>query len=499
MAIIKEQELTEFAFQLLGGGAYNIGLHGISEEALARTGDISMEKALEDIMLNGLLIHSGRSINGTVYSCGRIDSKEDIVNVNDNLRGYRYGDSNCNVIVAIPVVIENAVGGDSIYIGKTNLDNEFGLKMSTTGYEVSSLADIAVVFDEKDKKRIPSEFVLGYYEILNDGTVDFFINPRHVSYNDGKVTDYIYRKVNRNVDIALLDSIELKEILSKKELSEKDREILNRFFDRYKNVTGSTLTRLIPILETIKQRLNEHKIEKVTREDIASLNVNTAKRIDYKSLYEGLEGEDLFFRELHILDNMRVEAFRDDDGKLLIHSEVPGESEEFLRLLNDRGFIDRLFKYGSSLQIKRVALLMTEATKDDLLLEEDIYLKMFKYSYYALEDYNIKGLLTRDMLVKAAETSNFNIDTLYKLPEEYSDDYELICKFIDGSNKDNFGFYVDYGESNLAYSSISREIRCNPDFWDKLNNKIREINEDGGSIPYFDKEKELELARGRRF
>ena len=500
MAVINKNEFTKYVYNLLDGQNYNIGLHGVSK---TRSNDITGKTdsdTCEDILNNGLTIYSGRSINGTVYSCGRIDSEDDIKNVNDNLKGYIYNDSDYYVVVAIPTVVTNSMG-ESIYIGKTNLDNRFKNKMDSTGYEISSIADTAILTDiSLSGSKVPSEFILGYYKRLPDGNVDFVENPNHMSKKGNVVPYGLFKEINSNIDYALMGSKELKELLSKEYLNEEDIKALEIFYNKYANLietmNNSVSKKLIPVLETINQRLNESKIKKVSIEYIDSLN-KEEKKIDYSKFYEGLEGEELFKKEIEVIYDMRVDYFYDDDGKLIVHSDVPGEAEEFLRLFNDRGFVDRVFKYGSSFEIRNMALSMVSVTNGEILKDPNVYLNIIKYSYYALEPLNDRGLLTRDMLVNVAETSSFNQDTLYKLPEEYSEDYELICKFIDNSNEDNFGFYTPYGESNLAYPTIGNDVRSNPEFYDKLNNKIKEINEKGRNLPYFDKEKEINLVKGR--
>ena len=173
MAVINKNEFTKYVYNLLDGQNYNIGLHGVSK---TRSNDITGKTdsdTCEDILNDGLTIYSGRSINGTVYSCGRIDSEDDIKNVNDNLKGYIYNDSDYYVVVAIPTVVTNSMG-ESIYIGKTNLDNRFKNKMDSTGYEISSIADTAILTDiSLSGSKVPSEFILGYYKRLPDGNVDF--------------------------------------------------------------------------------------------------------------------------------------------------------------------------------------------------------------------------------------------------------------------------------------------------------------------------------------
>ena len=501
MARYSKNDFVKMIYAKLNGGSYSVGLHGVAKERCKDITGKEDSEAVIDILENGLTIYSSRSINGTVYPCGRIDDKEDLKEVVDNLKGYNYNDSEYYVLVAIPTVIKDSKG-HSIYVGKPNLNSEYKKYFNTTGYEVTSLADSVVLTDIKNgNQKISNEFILGVYKKLPDGSVEFIENPNHVSKRGGKVSDELFEIIDNNLLPALINIDELATLLTKEELTEDDIKNLKVFYDKFNEVIKNTISdvsiKLAPILETIKQRLNESKIVKPTTEDINIL-LKEEERKDYSKIYEGLEGEELFRKELEVIYDMKVDYFHTESGKLIVHSDVPGEAEEFMRLFNDRGFIDRVFKYGNSFEIRNMALSMLDVTGDDILKDEDIYLKLFKYSYYALENYNERKLLTRDMLVKCAETSSFNQDTLYKLPEEYSEDYDLIVKFIENSNFDNFGFYTPYGESNLAYPSIGIGIRSNPEFYDKLNSKIEEINNTGERrYPYFDKEKEISLVKGR--
>ena len=505
MAIINKNEFTKKIFHMLNGingGSYSIGLHGISKSRCKDLTGKEDSEAVKDILDNGLSVYSNRTFAGTVYPCGRIDNKADIKNVDDSLKGYTYKDSDYYVIVAIPIFIQDEVY-NTIYAGKTNLNSGYKKYFDTTGYEETSLVDKIVLINNEDGKQvIPSEFILGYYKRLPDGNIDFVDNPNHVSKRGGIVSDELFEKIDKNFDEALLKIEKLMDIFSEEELAYEDICNLEEFQNKYSegiHKTIPTIQRMLAIiLESIKQRLDENKIVKTTLEDINALN-GQEKVKDYSRVYEGLEGEALFKKELEVLYDMKVDYFYTDDGSLAVHSDVPGEAEEFLRLFNDRGFIDRVFKYGNSFEIRNMALSMVAVTNDEILKDEEVYLKIVKWSYYALEELDQRKLLTRDMLVKCAETGSFNKDTLYKLPEEYSEDYDLICKFIDNSNVDNFGFYSPYGDSNLAYPVIGNDIRSNPEFYDKLNAKIDEINSSGDVyIPYFDKDNEIEIVRGRQ-
>ena len=390
MAIINKNEFTKKVFHMLNGvngGSYSIGLHGISKSRCKDLTGKEDSEAVKDILDNGLSVYSNRTFAGTVYPCGRIDDKTDIKKIDDNLKGYTYKDSDYYVIVAIPIFIQDEVY-NTIYAGKTNLDSQYKKYFDTTGYEETSLVDNIILIDnEIGKPKIPSEFILGYYKRLPDGNIDFVDNPNHVSKRGGIVSDELFEKIDKNFGEALLKMEKLTDIFSKEELEYTDICDLEEFRNRFSEVifkTIPTIQRILAIiLESIKQRLGENKIAKTTIDDINALNEQEEIK-DYSKVYEGLEEEALFKKELEVLYDMKVDYFYNDDGNLIVHSDVPGEAEEYLRLFNDRGFIDRVFKYGNSFEIRNMALSMVAVTNDEILKDEEVYLKIVKWSYYAL-------------------------------------------------------------------------------------------------------------------
>jgi len=499
MTVVESYMFPRFVYDLLNGDSYSIGLHGVSYDRLEDVSKHSKEEVdevLARIRENGLRIYSSRSINGTVSFAGRIDDKDDLPNVSNHLRGYRYGDSNRYVLVAIPTVIRNAKG-DSIYIGKNNLSSSFSEYFSTTGNEVTSIMDEVIPFtNSKGEVSIPSEYILGSYKLLPDGKIEFTANDKHVSKNNGIVSDEEFDRINETIEVSTFSAKDVKELLEKKELSEEDEIKLEIMINRFTNyIQLLNRSYLVPLTETMKQLLNEKRIKKATREDVDLIN-EKPEQIDYSALYEGKTGEDLFYEQLRVIKSMEVEVFF-DNGAINIHSDRDGEAEEYYRLLNDRDFVYGLLTHLNKWELVEFEIIMGYLTNDDILNDDLVSMKLMKNDRRAFETYEKRGLLSRDLLMKAATSSCFTSDSLYFLPEEYADDLELILAFVDNANENNFGFHHGFGESNFTFFNLGENVRSNPVLYERLNEKITELNETKGTnIPYFDVDKEVELVKG---
>lgn len=169
---------------LLCDGEYAIGMHGIDEQALKRKKiEYSPTEAASNILKRGL--KASRPINGTVRFFGRIDSEEDKQAVMDGIGGYSYLCSDDYVIVAIPSIIRNGKG-EELYLGCPNLESEFQEYMDSTGYEKTTLLEKAILEDS----TLSPDYILGSFRVVDEeGNIDLDINPYHISYSKGIVSD----------------------------------------------------------------------------------------------------------------------------------------------------------------------------------------------------------------------------------------------------------------------------------------------------------------------
>ena len=493
--VVYNYEFPKLIYDILGGRAYSIGLHGVDSKRLYELTGIPREEvdsALETIRENGLKIFSSRSINGTVAFQGRIDDFENLPKVSDGLRGYRYGDVNKYVLVAIPTVIKDK-NGNCIYIGKTNLDIDDKRLLDTTGNEKSAICDEVIPTEDN---VIPSEYILGTYSILPDGKIDFTLNPKHVSKKCGIVSDEEFKRIEKKYNVITFNENAAADVLRKENLTEVDRMLISSYITFYsKEIRENSRLYLIPLVETLKQLFKEDSIRKVKLEDIDAIN-RKPEKIDYQKFYEGKTGEDLFYEQFRVIKSMQVEMFR-QDGQTYIHSDRDEEAEEFYRLLNDKDFVKGLIKYRGKWDVISFSYYIMNLSSNELLSDPEIYNALFKYNSYSADDYAKKGLLTRDMLMDIASKSNFTSDTLYYLPKEYCDDLDLILTFVDNANPNNFRFGEGFGVRKFTFNNLSEEVRSNPVLYERINKRALELNETcGTNFELLDVDNEISLGMG---
>ena len=447
MAIVDSSSFPSLVYELLKGDAYSIGLHGVStERARDLAGVTDTREVLDRVRENGLHVFSARSVNGTVAFCGRIDDKEDLENVSQQLRNYRYGNSNRYVLVAVPVVFRDK-NGNQIYGGKANLDTEFKRFLDTTGNERSCISDIIILDEHED---IRPEYILGTYELLPDGKIDFQLNDKHVSQNGGVLSDEEFERLKRSFESG--------------------------------------------ITETIKQLMHERHLEKATAADYDAYNPKGEKN-DYDKLYEGLEGEDLFWAKLNVLRNSHLKIL-EYDGKVVFTSDTPGEVEECTRIMNDEEFIDTLFAMDDPSTIRYATQLISVLSSDEIMKKENVYRGIMKHNYHGPQVYSERGLLNKDMLIDVATSSSFCRDTIYYL-EEYGNDIDVVLAFIDNATFKNFPFYDDMGPNDIAIKRLGADVKTNPLIYERMNERIKEFNQnnDAGYEP-FDVDKMVKEAKG---
>ncbi len=253
---------------LLCNGEYAIGIHGISEEALKRRNiQYSATDVANVIMKKGL--KSSRTINGTVKFFGRIDLEKDKQAIIEGLNDYSYLDSENYIIVAIPTIFRNRKG-EELYLGCPNLGSEFKQYMDTTGYEKTTLLDSVILNDS----TLLSDYILGSFRIIDlEGNIDLDLNPYHISYSKGIVSDEEFERIQSWLYYYLgflrkrifNDSIENLYGLFARPLNVEDISYLENVLDEIKNnldESNGLREEFALIAETIKQLINEKKFTK---------------------------------------------------------------------------------------------------------------------------------------------------------------------------------------------------------------------------------------------
>lgn len=271
--LIKRNELYNIVSSICDG-EYAIGLHGINVDRLKYLNDIDdKDFAMKRIIEEGLKIFHERTIHGTVSFFGRVDLDKN--KVYNGLNAYNYN-SDSYVIVAIPTTLNK--DGKEVYLGTPNLDSEYIEYMGTTGDYTTTLLDD---FIKKDSK-IPSEFILGTFKILQSGMIDLEINPNHVANNknmldlDKYKNDFLY--LNSMLRMYGLSLDYFRRDINEEQIKFLEDKIPELESVIYKSGNSFNSDRFAAsLVETIKQLLSEIKLEKVIEEVPDYTNVSNVK------------------------------------------------------------------------------------------------------------------------------------------------------------------------------------------------------------------------------
>lgn len=195
--------LKEEKYGRICNGAYTIGRHSIIGPKNPEIG--------KQIMDNGLKIASGSSLY-TVTPLGRIDRNEVYSLLNQNIEWMPKDSWSSGVVTAIPVML-NTKDNRCIYLGE--ITNEY----DSDKYNSSSIMDNYF----RHKHIIDSEFILGYFEKGENGTIEFVFNENFIAFKDeeyqnnfvDRLLDYIKNYMyNPLLDINM-DEEKLKELKSR--------------------------------------------------------------------------------------------------------------------------------------------------------------------------------------------------------------------------------------------------------------------------------------------
>lgn len=162
--------------------SYGIGLHGIQSSTLEEKKEIA-----ESIASSGLRINNNwRTVLSTIISLGT-------KNIYERDFYYSYDnkferDEQRNVIVAVPLVIENSKG-EKIFLGFPDKNRA----TANNAYSQTCILDRIC----SSMKQIPPEFVYGSYNI---GTMQVEKNPKHYANLSEEERDKLFEKVKERLD-----------------------------------------------------------------------------------------------------------------------------------------------------------------------------------------------------------------------------------------------------------------------------------------------------------
>ncbi len=182
----KESQLSvnDLSIELasLEQGKYGIGAHSIDMT--------NSEEKAESIINSGLnLNNNSKTILSTSISFG---TNEDIQTISQEIGNYRLGtETKIKVIIAVPLCIQNAKG-EKIFIGFP----ERNLKTAGQQYEEHCILDRIC----SKTKKIPSQFILGYYGKNADGSEFFIRNNQHYSTLNTEAREALFNECAANMD-----------------------------------------------------------------------------------------------------------------------------------------------------------------------------------------------------------------------------------------------------------------------------------------------------------
>lgn len=180
-----KQSNLEDTLGKLEQGEYGIGIHGIDKGNREEKQSIA-----ESINSQGLdLNNNSKTILSTAISLG---VNEDSEKIRQEIVGYKFGEgTKANVIVAVPSYVQNEEG-EKIFLGFPEKNRR------TAGQQYEEHC----IFDRICSKlrKIPPQFILGYYCEEQDGSQSFIKNEQHYSDLPPKEKEKLFKELSANMD-----------------------------------------------------------------------------------------------------------------------------------------------------------------------------------------------------------------------------------------------------------------------------------------------------------
>lgn len=181
---IKKSDLAEI-FDELEQGEYGIGIHGIDKGSREEKQDIADSISNEGLNIN----NNSKTILSTSISLG---TNENIQSISQEIRGYKFGNgTKANVIIAVPLYIQNE-SGETIFLGFPDQNKR------TAGQQYDEHCILDRICSKM--KKIPPQFILGYYCENQDGTESFIKNSQHYSSLAPENRETLFTELSSNMD-----------------------------------------------------------------------------------------------------------------------------------------------------------------------------------------------------------------------------------------------------------------------------------------------------------
>jgi len=166
-------------------GEYGVGIHGIDKGSREEKQGIADSISNEGLNIN----NNSKTILSTSISLG---TNEDMQRISREISGYQFGNgTKANIIIAVPLYIQNE-SGETIFLGFPEQNKR------TAGQQYDEHCILDRICSKM--KKIPPQFILGYYCENQDGSESFIENGQHYSNLSIEDREVLFTEISSNMD-----------------------------------------------------------------------------------------------------------------------------------------------------------------------------------------------------------------------------------------------------------------------------------------------------------
>ena len=181
----KEKSDLSETLEGLEQGEYGVGIHGIDKGSREEKQGIADSISNEGLNIN----NNSKTILSTSISLG---TNEDMQRISREIRGYQFGNgTKANIIIAVPLYIQKE-SGETIFLGFPDQNKR------TAGQEYDEHCILDRICSKM--KKIPPQFILGYYYENQDGSESFVKNGQHYSNLSIEDREALFIEISSNMD-----------------------------------------------------------------------------------------------------------------------------------------------------------------------------------------------------------------------------------------------------------------------------------------------------------
>lgn len=182
-----KKEKTDLSETLEGleQGEYGVGIHGIDKGSREEKQGIADSISNEGLNIN----NNSKTILSTSISLG---TNEDMQRISREISGYQFGNgTKANIIIAVPLYIQNE-SGETIFLGFPDQNKR------TAGQQYDEHCILDRICSKM--KKIPPQFILGYYCENQDDSESFIKNGQHYSNLSIEDREALFTEISSNMD-----------------------------------------------------------------------------------------------------------------------------------------------------------------------------------------------------------------------------------------------------------------------------------------------------------